>query len=231
MMKIEIEGNPPYEDSEYGRKYRADAFVLLECMGPHCVDAVVTDPPYGLNIDNQAWDDGDIHIDWLAYQFGRVTKPKGNVFVFCSDFQFGAWYQELGKYFSRLQKFVWCKTNPVERQFKKLNRFAESVEFALHASNPNSYFKLDKEEGIQNYIKTGICSGNERVKKSDGKSMHPTQKPMEVMKYILEAITDEGDVILDPFAGTHTTARAAAALERYYITNDAFPYYWWMPED
>lgn len=219
---------PLYEEDAYGRKYHTNAYALLECMDSHSVNAVVTDPPYEINIENQEWDRKPIHIDWLAYQFDRVTKPGGHVFVFCSDLQFGGWYQELGKYFTKLRKFAWCKTNSKEGRQPSIKDFAESTEFALHASNEDSYF--NQVDIIHNYIETGALQGNARAKKGDKKSLHPTQKPQSVLKHILKGIAREGDLILDPFAGTHSLAKAATDVNMHYITSDITPYYYWNKE-
>jgi site-specific DNA-methyltransferase (adenine-specific) len=44
--------------------------------------------------------------------------------------------------------------------------------------------------------------------------IHPTQKPVSVLKRLIEIFTDEGDVVIDPCAGSGTTLRAAAELNR-----------------
>ena len=50
-----------------------------------------------------------------------------------------------------------------------------------------------------------ICSGKERLKKN-GKKVHSTQKPESLMHRVILATTNKGDLILDPFMGTGTTA-------------------------
>jgi DNA modification methylase len=62
-----------------------------------------------------------------------------------------------------------------------------------------------------------ICMGNERLKDPDGKSVHPAQKPLELMKRIILTTTHMGDLILDPFAGTGTTGFAARRYKRDFI--------------
>jgi site-specific DNA-methyltransferase (adenine-specific) len=232
--RVEIVGEGPWEDDDYGRRYRADAYVLLECLDPDCVEAIITDPPYEINIGNQAWDRRDIHVDWLAYQFARVTKPDGHVFVFCSDLQFGSWHRELSLYFTKVRKFAWCKTNPEQGKLDALKDFAESFELAIHASNDESGFC--QTEGYLNHVVTPVVQGRQRSKYKrlrDGKrkKLHTAQKHLDVLDHVICAMTKEGDTILDPFAGTHTTALAAANRGRYYITNDVTPYYWWVDED
>lgn len=192
----------------------------LECYLPHEFDAIITDPPYQLGIAGQGWDKAELDIDLLAYQFHRLVKPTGNVFVFCSDFQFGRWYEALSIYFPRLRKFAWCKTNPMGWIKGK---FIEGFELGLHASGKHGYF--NPEKSFKNYLVTAATSGNERLKRPEedrknrakgDRSLHPTQKPLELMRHLIEALTKEGDHIFDPFAGTATTAAAARELGREY---------------
>ncbi|RPI94473.1 MAG: site-specific DNA-methyltransferase, partial [Chloroflexi bacterium] len=65
-----------------------------------------------------------------------------------------------------------------------------------------------------------ICAGPERLKATAGKKLHPTQKPEELLKRIILASSSPGDVVLDPFVGTGTTAAAAKWLHRHWIGID-----------
>jgi DNA modification methylase len=227
-LTIQGLGLPPYEVDEFGLRYMGDAYNLLESMTPHSVHAVLTDPPYQICIANEDWDIDPLPIDWLAYHFDRVTNPDGHVFVFCSDHQFGDWYRELGKYFTKLCKFAWCKDNPAQLKNKKLKDFADGVELAIHASNGNSYF--NQIDDILNHNDHPTLLGKKRAKKGDGSSLHPTQKPIPLLDQILNGIAREGDLILDPFAGTHSLAKAARERNLRYITSDITPYCCWNPE-
>jgi modification methylase len=62
-----------------------------------------------------------------------------------------------------------------------------------------------------------LCTGGERLKDEDGKKAHPTQKPESLLQRVLLATTNPGDIVLDPFSGTGTTAAAAKRLGRNYI--------------
>jgi hypothetical protein len=61
------------------------------------------------------------------------------------------------------------------------------------------------------------CGGPERLKAADGKRLHPTQKPEELLKRIILASSRRGDVVLDPFLGSGTTAVMAKRLRRNWI--------------
>ncbi|MFN3871070.1 MAG: DNA-methyltransferase [Aquificaceae bacterium] len=62
-----------------------------------------------------------------------------------------------------------------------------------------------------------ICGGKERLKKENGEKLHSTQKPIELLKRIILTSTKEGDLILDPMAGTGTTGYVAKALKRNFV--------------
>jgi len=62
-----------------------------------------------------------------------------------------------------------------------------------------------------------ICQGDERLKDEKGKKIHSTQKPIELLKRIILTSTNEGDLILDPMAGTGTTGYVAQALNRNFV--------------
>ena len=72
---------------------------------------------------------------------------------------------------------------------------------------------------LEKWKKYSPNSGNyiEIQNLSSDRGNHPTQKPLELMKALIELVTQEGQVVLDPFAGSGTTLLAAKELERKYI--------------
>ena len=62
-----------------------------------------------------------------------------------------------------------------------------------------------------------ICSGKERLRENNNKRSHPTQKPEALMYRIILASTNKGDIILDPFLGSGTTAVVTKKLQRNFI--------------
>lgn len=62
-----------------------------------------------------------------------------------------------------------------------------------------------------------ICRGNERLRDENGIKSHPTQKPLKLIQQILLAASNKGDLILDPFMGSGTTAVVATALNLRWI--------------
>jgi modification methylase len=70
-----------------------------------------------------------------------------------------------------------------------------------------------------------LCTGAERLRGEDGSKLHPTQKPEALLARVLMACTAPGEVVLDPFSGTGTTAAAAKRLGRRYIGIEQDPAY------
>ncbi|NDK08859.1 hypothetical protein EOM39_06490 [Candidatus Gracilibacteria bacterium] len=70
---------------------------------------------------------------------------------------------------------------------------------------------------MHNFIESGICMGGERIKDKNGKTLHPTQKPISILKHLIEISSDEGDIVLDPFMGVGSTGEACKQLNRQFI--------------
>ena len=66
---------------------------------------------------------------------------------------------------------------------------------------------------MHNFIEAPICSGNERVKDP----VHPTQKPLRVLRRLIELASAPGDLVLDPFMGVGSTGVAAIELGRRFV--------------
>jgi modification methylase len=70
-----------------------------------------------------------------------------------------------------------------------------------------------------------LCTGPERLRNQHGLKLHPTQKPEALLHRVLLASTSPGDIILDPFLGTGTTAAVAKRLHRHFIGIERHPAY------
>jgi DNA modification methylase len=68
-----------------------------------------------------------------------------------------------------------------------------------------------------NFIEGPICMGKERPKDSNGKTQHPTQKPLWALRHCIELASSPGDLIYDPFSGVMSTGVAALEPGRRFI--------------
>ena len=211
-----------------------------------CVDLVFADPPYNLQLASDlkrpddsrvdaVTDDWDKFASFAAYDdftrrwltaCRRVLKPAGTIWVIGSYhniFRVGALMQDLG--FWILNDVIWRKTNPMPN-FRG-RRFTNAHETLVWAS---------REPGAKGYtfnyeaLKAGnedvqmrsdwsfpLCTGEERLKGSDGKKLHPTQKPEALLARVILASSRPDDLVLDPFNGTGTTGAVAKRLGRRFI--------------
>ncbi len=224
---------------------KGDCVSELEKLPDASVDLVFADPPYNLQLagrltrpDQSEVDavdnDWDKFADFAAYDAftrawllacRRVLKPNGALWVIGSYhniFRVGAILQDLGYWV--LNDVVWRKSNPMPN-FRG-RRFTNAHETLIWASRDRtkSYtFNYDalKEanDGLQMRSDWlfALCTGNERMKDSEGKKAHPTQKPEALLHRVLLASSKPGDVVLDPFFGTGTTGAVAKRLGRHFI--------------
>lgn len=112
----------------------------------------------------------------------------------------------------------WHKTNPFPAIYTR-KMYANSMEMMVHFSKgtPKTWNHKHVNE-MHNFIQTPICMGKERTK-------HKTQKPLKVCVPYLEISSNEGDLVLDPFMGSGTTAVAAKKLKRNFIGFEMNPTY------
>lgn len=172
-------------------------------------DAVVTDPPYGLDwshIDHTCraslnesptWDDLD--VGWV-FDVAPLLADDATVVVFTPAEAIGVYqevFHEVGLKYRGI--LVWWKTNPAP--VHRPGNYISSVELIVWATKGKPYFKEWDNAGVEeahNAFRSPICQGEERL-------AHETQKPEAVINRILERHVQEGDFVLDPFMGTATT--------------------------
>jgi modification methylase len=216
------------------------------------VDLVFADPPYNLQLGGDlhrpdgsavdavtdAWDRFE---DFAAYdrftrawltEARRVLKPDGALWVIGSYhniFRVGAALQDLGYWIQN--DIVWLKANPMPN-FRG-TRFTNAHETLIWAarsrdSRPTFAYRamkaLNEDVQMRSDWFLPICTGAERVM-LEGKKAHPTQKPEALLARVLLASTREGDLVLDPFAGTGTTGAVAKRLGRRFIGIEREPRY------
>ncbi|MFC1848846.1 DNA-methyltransferase [candidate division CSSED10-310 bacterium] len=206
---------------------QGDTSTLIKQIPDDSIDLLLTDPPYNLrqystgninmswrrNINNdlEAWDETEFQPhDWLA-DFKRIIKNSGNIFVFTSYNLIGKWHAAFDPEFDTFQFMVWHKTNPTPKVYK--TSFLNSCELIVCVWNKGHTWNFISQKEMHNFIETPICMGNERVKNP----RHPTQKPVRVLKHIINIASNENDVVFDPFMGVGSTGVAALEMERKFI--------------
>jgi DNA modification methylase len=189
---------------------------------------------------NDEWDkfssfeEYDEFIKKLLTEVKRVMKPQATIWVIAtyhSIFRIGKIMQDLGYWI--LNNVIWVKTNPMPNWLGvRFTNATETLIWAVKDKKAKKYTfnkEYAKKVGIgsvgANVWVLPLCWGKERIKDKEGKKLHSTQKPIELLKRVILSSTKEGDLILDPVAGTGTTGYVAKALKRDFIMIEINPKY------
>lgn len=217
-MRVEAIGN--------ARLYLGDARDVLPEIS--AVNVVCTDPPYRVSKGGFA---ADLQLEG---GFGGWMKDYGNQgdIVQC-DIEFAEWmplvFAALGE-----QAHAYFMTNG--RNLKDMQATGEDAGFRLHtllvwdkrAALPNKYYQNVTEFGLFMF-KGKARTINDPSSKNlisifqRDESPHPTEKPVELMRYWIANSSAPGDLVLDPFMGSGTTGVAALQSGRRFIGIESDP--------
>jgi len=214
-----------------------DAREVLPTLKAERFAAIVTDPPYGMSQDGVTreragtvplssdageWDhlsetDAEALIEFCAPELFRLLRPGGALFLFPGDRLLPHWVLALkraGFALPRPYLLGWVKPNPAPSVRKRGWRSA--LEYIIYALKPGpDVFNFLSDEEMTNALTFGPPGGSGRV--------HPTQKPLGLLKRLIEVATVPGDEVLDPFAGSGSTGEAALLLRRHALLIERDP--------
>lgn len=230
--------------------YNSDCLNILKQLPENSVDMVFADPPYLLSnggfsvhagrrvsVNKGEWDksnglkkDFEFHLEWIQ-AVKRVLKPSGTLWIsgtYHSIYQCGFALQVAG--FHVLNDIAWFKPNASPNlSCRFFTASHETIIWARKDKKAKHIFNYDlmkngtwpedalKKPGLQ--MRSVWSMGTPKpAEKKFGK--HPTQKPIDLLKRIILASTNEGDIILDPFTGSSTTGIVANAFKRKFIGID-----------
>ena len=230
-----------------------DAVTLMRMLPPASVHCIFADPPYNLQLKGELRrpddslvdgvdEDWDRFTDFAAYdQFTRewltearrLLRKDGTIWVIGSYhniFRIGAILQELG--FWILNDVIWRKSNPMPNfRGRRFTNAHETMIWAARGQDSRYRFNYAAMKALNDDIQMRsdwlfpLCTGPERLRNVHGLKLHPTQKPEALLHRVLLASTMTGDIVLDPFMGTGTTAAVARRLSRHYIGMERHPAY------
>ena len=184
---------------------------------------------------NEEWDKmtASEYIQFTQKWIGachRVLKDNGSIYISCT-------YHNLAELMIALKQLdfkinnviVWRKTNAMPNMTKRV--FTHSTEFIVWAVKGKGWIfnykelkKLNPEKQkdgtlkqMRDFWSLPLVQGKERLRGENGRALHPTQKPEQMLKRIIVASSNKGDLVLDPFLGSGTTAVVAQQLKRKWI--------------
>jgi len=187
-----------------------DCLELLKEIATESIDCIITDPPYGVSYKKtgEEYMIGDT-VNLFPYflpECRRVLKPSGAIYVFSSTTKLVETLPVFQMYFKLHSLIIWDKL--IGRIPRQLSHYKLRYEPIMYGSK--GLHRLNKY--ADDVIQCQIDRGKKRI--------HPTQKPEEVIRYLMENSTSEGDIILDPFVGSGTTAVVAKKTKRNFIAFD-----------
>ena len=223
---------------ELNKIYNEDCIVGMEKIEDGSVDLLLTDPPYNISmksnfhtmgrtgVDFGEWDKGFDQRTWLEVALKKVRKG-GSVVIFNSWKNIGELKEVLEANGFVLKELIqWKKTNPMPRNRDR--RFIADYEVAVWAVKPGGKWTFNRLSDTYERPEI-VCKLTPKSEKVN--SGHPTQKPVEVMEWLINRLSNESDLILDPFMGSGSTGVACMNTNRKFIGIELDEKYFNMVKD
>lgn len=214
-----------------------DSLKLMKDIPTGSIDLIFADLPYGAT--RNAWDERlDLKLLWQQYE--RVIKDKGAILLFaqapfdkvlaCSNLKMfryeWIWEKTSATGFLNAKRMplkahenilVFYKHLPTYNPIKTAGK--KKVSRVAHKINCAKSSNYGKQLHTKDYCSTKRYPRSVLKFKSDkqGSALHPTQKPLKLIKYMLKTYTNEGDIVLDNCMGSGTTIVGCIQTKRNYI--------------
>ena len=219
--------------------YLGDCLELMKEIPDKSVDCIICDLPYGIT---DCEFDSIIPFDLLWEQYKRIIKPEGNIVLFSvglftlnliqsniKDFRYkliwkknvptgmaSAKYRPM-KYYEEICVFSHSKAtyNPIMKERIGVGKDCYNYD---HYCGDNNHLQFDKQKKRYDpdWVQPSDVLEFNVVPNRNGK-IHPTEKPVELLEYLIKTYSNEGDTILDNCMGSGTTAIAAIREKRNFI--------------
>lgn len=225
-----------------------DCIDTLKNMKDKSVDLIFADPPYNLGKDfgndSDSWSDRKKYLEWCYAWIDecfRVLKDNGTFYLMNSTQNIPYISIYLQEHYYIVNDIVWTYDSSGVQSKKKYGSLYEPIIMATKSEKVKYTFnyqdilveaKTGAKRGLIDYRKnppqpynTQKVPGNvwefPRVRfKMEEYENHPSQKPEALLARIIKASSNEGEVVMDPFGGSFSTAAVATKLGRKSISMD-----------
>ena len=195
----------------------------LKLLDDNSIDLIVTDPPYRttsrgnclgggmfkkkINLKGQVFTHNNIDCSEYAPEFYRVLKDGGHCYVMTNHVNLvNILNVFIGSGFHFIKSLIWDKQNKIVGTY-----YMSQFEYIL-------FFRKGRGVKINHCGTSDILSvQNKKTKDENGKNYHDTEKPVELMKILIDNSSKEYDIVLDPFMGIGSAGIACKELNRYFI--------------
>ena len=227
---------------ELNKLYNGDCLEVMKEIADKSVDMILCDLPYGTTACS--WD-SVIPFDKLWEQYNRIIKDKGAIVLFGSEpfssnlrmSNLKMWKYDWIWIKNKSSNFINCKYQPL-KNYEFVSVFSKAA--STYSKNGNMiYFpqgiikletpKVQKRTGNRTGEIYHSCPNNTTVQKYSNyptltlyysvpsKVIHPTQKPVDLLEYLIRTYTNDNDVVLDNCMGSGSTGVACMNANRKFI--------------
>jgi len=221
--------------------YKGDCLEVMKGIPSGSIDAIITDPPYGTTACK--WD-SVIDFDLMWEQLNRIIKPNGAIVLFGSEpFSSALRMSNIKNYKydwiwkkSRCGNFQIAKYQPLKYTeiisvfSKKTHKYYPIFEEASESTKSRRNYKMGgTTKGLKHMAsgkyKSELLHGKDKknpsniidIKSVHKKFVHPTQKPIPLMEYLIKTYTNENETVLDFTMGSGSTGVACVNTNRNFI--------------
>ena len=206
--------------------YHGDCCGFLPTLPDNSVHCVITDPPYGIkfdtnyrkekpaNIGTMKIDDFRIfhYLPKVIFELKRIMKPNSGLYMFCRWDTADKFKKIIERGFKIKNMLVWVKNNWSMGDL--YGSYASQHELCFYAVLGKPLLNGGRDTDILNFDR-----------KSNSKLLHSSEKPEDLISFLMQKSTKEYDVVLDPFLGSGTTMKVAQDLRRSCIGIELDPKY------
>jgi site-specific DNA-methyltransferase (adenine-specific) len=213
--------------------FKGDCLEVMKTIEDNSVDAIITDPPYGTTACK--WD-SVIDFDLMWKQLNRIIKQNGAIVLFGSEpFSSALRMSNIKNY---RYDWVWDKVKGGNFAILKYQPYKTHELISVFSNKTHNYYPI-KTPQKERKGKVYSSSNSAPLKYNDGKErtykdkhpksiltisnanqkgkQHPTQKPVELMEYLIKTYTNENETVLDFTMGSGSTGVACKNLNRNFI--------------
>jgi len=211
---------------------QGDCLELMKSIPDKSIDAIICDLPYGTTACK--WD-SVIPFEPLWEQYKRIIKDNGAIVLFGSQPFTSTLVMSNVKWFK--YQWVWEKSRFANQMLAKVQPLKIHEDIVVFANeraiyNPQGLIEINKvtKQGSKitdnngggvrktSYLQTHTNYPRSILRfGSEGKTVHPTQKPVDLLEYLVKTYTNQGDTVLDNCMGSGTTGVACKNLGRKFI--------------
>lgn len=209
------------KESSCCQLFKGDCVEALQLLPDESVDLILIDPPYGISYVSRSRTLSTVRVandgqeayallDKALAIAERKLKPNRHVIVFTNFQAFEYMNPIVRKYFKLKGACIWVKNNGTRGDLK--GTWSRAHEELIHAHKGRGILNGKRDLDVFEY-KRVACQH----------MLHPTEKPVELLKYIIEKTTQPGEVVLDCFMGSGSCGEATLKAGRRFVGMELVP--------